>query len=445
MNLLGRQWHAHESENLAHIHDGPEADLSRYDLMRGPEAPGAQRHAAAALNRLEPEYMPHAFEVHKQIEERGEFFKRHAHTRLRMADYLLDVSAATHNPEYTQLSKRLREARHSFTWGINYSAEWLGENHIEPRLQWDSKAGLPKLCPDDARDDARRIWRIFSPRIWHEINVNGCELHYAVFSPPNWPRTEDMRANIDAGFAEIHDRVMYAGGKNWRNPKRRLAWLRGMLNVLEDPLSERGDWNGHFNGFLITEPRPDYGELREVYGHHLHIEPVGTHGRPTLAEFESVFKELVKYPLQSIPAKSIDKADAGETRAPAATEYPFDAFDQWWQAHKGLRRVREYGCLYYSKRRIREVAAEAEAAGTAEPDELELDAGATWLGRGRCSPSLFSVEIPLGFHADSENLSPCIKITAGEPATGPPNGVRPSWRAPGPAPARRQPDGLEFW
>lgn len=424
------QHHVARAGTLDAVFNGPEADLPAWDLAQGPDSPGARRHELAAENRIELEHYELALKAHKAIEDRGPFYRRHAYVRHRIAEYLDNVSAAVHGAEFAELAVRLRNARTSFTWGIDFELE-----APEPTMQWDNKAGLSKLCPDDARDDARKIWRRYGPRVEAELE-KGYELHYMVAAPPNFDRGE-LRAGIDAGFKHLRDAVMYGrtDGRVARNPDdklRRLPWLHGMLAILEDPLSVRGNWNGHYNCFLITDRKPDYKALRDAVGWHVHVEPVGGTGRPTPEQIIAAAKEAIKYPLQGIPAKSIEKSDDDTTPAPPVVAWPYDAFAEWWEAHKGLRRVRAWGSLYSN-------------------DAIdELEAGGTWLGRGRCSPSDFAAEVPLphviagrGRAApENANLAPCIKITGAAGAQGPPGApeqpFRPTWR-PGPRADGRAP------
>ena len=205
--MTDQQYHAHLTGSLESGADDGTVHLAGHDLWKGPNSPGAQRHERAARNRVEAEYLPGALEAHKKIEARGPFYRAHAYVREQIADYLDLVGTATHKSKYFSLADKLRGARRSFTWGVNYDLEWLDPKLIELAMQWDTKAGLVKLCPDDAREDARRIWKRHGPRIT-ELLEAGKELHYAVVAMPNWDRGK-LHSKIRAGFKHLHAGVMY--------------------------------------------------------------------------------------------------------------------------------------------------------------------------------------------------------------------------------------------
>ncbi len=58
------------------------------------------------------------------------------------------------------------------------------------------------------------------------------------------------------------------------------------------------------------------------------------------------FKEIIKYSGASIASKSAEKADSGSTKAPTMTNWPAEAWREWFIANRGFRSTRSYGILY---------------------------------------------------------------------------------------------------
>lgn len=309
-----------------------------------------------------------ALELADKVEERGKGYTKRARTRWAIANYLRTyVYPATFNAEYRELAQKLEDARPWAIYGVDVDEKLV--------IEWAQRAGLVKLCPDDAREEGMRVGQIYEPRI-RELQEQGYELHFAVFTLPNAARWH-LGACMDSIFDRLrctitHARVDGRIARNLSDAKRVFPDLVGALATLEAPLSARGDWNVHVNVLMVFKGRPDYGALRDAWGANVEFRwvPTGAGG--------AAIRELVKYTLKATSEKSIDKRRA--TEAPPLIEWPPDAFDEWWRAHKGFRRTRSWGLLYSGK-----------IEKPARDPERPID----WIGKIKNTPSRFVVSRPM--------------------------------------------------
>jgi hypothetical protein len=329
--------------------------------------------------------------AHELVSKKKNFLDR-ARVRCAVADYLGGVVhpyALRHESpdvaaEVSQLACKLYDARPIGIYGL----DWLEEaGHV----QWSNRAGLVKLCPDDAREESQRSSRLYGERI-AMLDEAGYVLRSAVFTLPNFPRWH-LAAGIDSIYEQFKRTILYARtdgrvARSIRDPKRKFPDLVGAWACLEAPLSARHEtdpsnaWNVHLNVLLVFKPSqlahgmPDYGPIREAWGSiiHWHTIPQGDRDAQRAA-----LRELVKYPLQTVGEKSGRKHADGSSAAPPLICWPPDCFLEWWRAHKGFRRTRSWGMLY--------------AGHLAERYSPDLDR-IGWCGSIRLTPSRCVVTLP---------------------------------------------------
>src|SRR5882672_627883 len=259
---------------------------------------------------------------------------------------------------YLLLSQKLRDARPIGAYGVDVDDEELRE-------RWANRAGLVKLCPDDARAESQRSSKLYGQRI-AELDAQGYVLRSAVFTLPNVPQWH-LGAGMDSIFDRFKQTILYARvdgrvARSIRDTKRRFPDLVGAWACLEAPLSglyydDRSNaWNVHLNLLLVSKPsagpygRPDYAPLNEAWGAGIRWRTIPQGNRDAMRH---AILELVKYPLQTVASKSAKDrprkfaADGRElTPAPPMIEWPAEFFCEWWRAHKGFRRTRSWGLLY---------------------------------------------------------------------------------------------------
>lgn len=292
----------------------------------------------------------------------------HANVRAAIARYLETVVApAVADPIIGKLSARLREARQHGT--IMYHPERKKFVTI-----WDQKAGLPLLCPDDAREEAMRVQRRVVPAVLEQLKHKGARAYYAVFTVPD-AAPGKLRAAMRALFRRFNQLMRDVQFAQRRRQRRRQGArarqlelaaelpILGAYAVLEAPLSHDRDWHPHLNVIFVTSGWFDYAKLREYW--HWNVEVRRLEGKE--AALAAALRELIKYSVRAVPEKSAAKqhsttrgvvdmggpAAGGESRqfagppvAPALIEWTADEFVEWWGAHQRFRRSRGYGCLY---------------------------------------------------------------------------------------------------
>lgn len=335
-------------------------------------------------------YFQTAIDYHRQLEDRSEMWLDHARVRAAVGNYL-EHTVYRYQPsaEYLRLAFKLRDARPLAFWGVDPF-----DDVERPAVQWTNRAGLVKLCPDDAREDQQRATNLYTDRIV-DLGDDGNLIRFAVFTMPNAPQWH-LAACIDATFARFRNEIVYGrtDGKVARkigDPMRRFPNLLGAWACLETPLSARyaydrpNAWNVHLNVLCVFRPDeqhpkgwPDYAKFAETWGARIHWQEVQAgSGDATRA----AIRELVKYPLKAVSLKTLEKASSGNTQAPPLIEWPPEYFVEWWQAHKGLRRARAWGALY--------------ANGWPRPPARDLDK-CDWLGRIKLSVAGCDVSRPFG-------------------------------------------------
>jgi len=249
--------------------------------------------------------------------------------------------------------ERLRRARHTFTWGYSLAK---GKSVV----LWDEKAGLSRLCPDDAREETQRLARrVLGPL--EAAQEDGCALHYLVLTSPNAAPGGLRKENV--AICKRFRRLILQSGE--------FPEIKGALTVLEAPLGSNRDWNVHLNVILVTRGGMNlYERLRHKWRWNIG-------GARRLARGPGVVKgalcELIKYAATATVTKSQEKAAKAATlrdgtpRAPPPPMLEWTGAEllEWLRAMRGFRRTRTYGCLFRLKK--------------PEPEDLGQ---VIWLGRG---------------------------------------------------------------
>lgn len=349
-----------------------------------------ERYDEQATTVVRDPYYQTALDYHAQLETKADMWLDHARVRKAVADYLEHtVFPYDRNPEYLRLAFKLRDARPMAFWGVDPF-----DDADTPAVQWTNRAGLVKLCPDDAREDQQRATNLYADRLT-ELGDDGNLIRFAVFTMPNAAQWH-LAACIDAAFRRFRNEIVYGrtDGRVARrigDPARRFPNLLGAWACLETPLSARhawdrpNAWNVHLNVLCVFRPDernpkgwPDYAKFAEAWGARIHWQEVQAgSGDATRA----AIRELIKYPLKAVSLKTLEKASSGNTRAPPMIEWPPEYFVEWWRAHKGLRRLRAWGTLY--------------ANGWPRPPPRNLDQ-VDWIGRIKLTVAGCDVSRPFG-------------------------------------------------
>lgn len=260
-----------------------------------------------------------------------------AHARDRVAHYLeTKVAPFMVRKSELGLSERLRECRQEYRRGIMPNGKNI--------LRWDRKAGLPLLCPDDAREEAMRLSRRIVPHLMEQL-ADGCVAHYAVLTMPNV-----AAGNLRKGMEQLQKRF-YSLLRACKRRRDRPFPIVGAVSVMECPLGWRRDWHPHLNVIFITDGSFfDYAKFRQHWHYNCELRKLDGK-RPAI---ERSFRELIKYSTRAVPEKSADHASKmrvgwnGEEipPAPSMVEWTPQEFLEWWRAHRKFRRSRTYRSLY---------------------------------------------------------------------------------------------------
>lgn len=308
-----------------------------------------------ALDRAEivdPGYARDAAALQERIEADSTDRARRRQAELELADYIESV-AHVHpsSAEYFGLSRlveRMRACRQSGTVGLRPDGGYV--------VVWDQKCDQVRLCPDEAREETRRVAERYVPFVLSWLREKPTRrLFWLVLTDRNVPTGqlaegkkaawERFRSHIWKG--KYHACPLERRGRGYARTRRRtmpkFPGVKGALVVQEDPLSAAGDWNVHLNALLLVDGPLDYRELRQEWGRNLEIREVRERDA---AGLRAAVAELVKYAALAVPTKSAEKRASGQTRAPAMVEWPTERWLEWWAAQRGSRRTRSYGVLY---------------------------------------------------------------------------------------------------
>ena len=226
--------------------------------------------------------------------------------------------------------ERLRTARTHAQFGIRL-------NTGKAIAYWDTKAGLSRLCPDDAREEAMRLRRRFVPAR-DKLREEGHRFLYAVFTMPN-----SAAGELREGMGAIFDRFKRLLKAKNADGEKLFPQIKGSLCVLEAPLGAERDWNVHLNVIMPVKGFLNFGELRKQW--HWNVEMQWISDAP--GAFESAFAELIKYAVAATVAKSAThRAQNGRKPPPPMLEWSGAELLEWLRAMHGFRRTRAYGALY---------------------------------------------------------------------------------------------------
>lgn len=259
-----------------------------------------------------------------------------AHARDRVAKYLKEVvTPHMWRRSHYELADRLIDARHSYRRSIMPDGKNL--------MRWDRKAGLPLLCPDDAREEAMRLSRRIVPNLLAQLD-GGCEAHYCVLT---WPNAEpgQLRAVQDDIFRKFNSIMRACKGNDPPFP------IVGAVAVMESPLGVHRDWHPHLNVVLVTSGFLDYEKFRARWHWNCELRKI----EGTRLEVERSFRELIKYSCRAVPEKSeahaarhvrFDHNGNALPPPPAMIDWTPREWLEWWESHRRRRRTRTYRSLY---------------------------------------------------------------------------------------------------
>lgn len=247
-----------------------------------------------------------------------------------VADYAAACGSLDVSEELRGRAIKMYHCRTSGMFGIG--------THGEPVIAWDTKCSQSKLCPDESRHEAQRLYDRYADPI-SEHEKNGGRIYKIWPTLPNYPpgRLREGKRHI---FKRYRDRIVRAqAGK-----KRKFPHV-GSLMIQEDPQSAAGDWNVHLNGIVLADGWLDYAELRAAWGCNIEIRQHKLSGNAErrARDLHGLFNEMVKYAIRTVPEKSITKH---HSEAPAFTDWTPAAALEWYLANRRFRRVRSYGSLY---------------------------------------------------------------------------------------------------
>lgn len=283
----------------------------------------------------------------------------------KLADYIQhEVNDAGHRPWLDTLANRLRNCRQRGTLAQMSNGKTV--------VLWDSKCGQSRLCPDEARNETHRLIEIYGIAIPSYLRKKpGSRLYYATLTLPNFP---DGRLRY--GLENIYRRWNKLR-KSRRNGKLRFPSLKGALCVVEAPRSARGDWNVHMNVFFVADDYFSFSDLRAAWHWNLDIKQVDADP----GKITSALREAIKYAVEITPSKSMRKAESGATKAPAMTEWPPEAWLEWFESHQKYRRVRSYGALFLNKKNKEFLEIVPEPPRSVDDSDLIILGRVHWSGK----------------------------------------------------------------
>jgi hypothetical protein len=290
-------------------------------------------------------WAPTAIEAQEQLELGLPGYSKNHHIRQRLSSVLVEralpeAQSQGRGSRYVEnCAKRLKHAR--WSGAVGYS---LGKS--KSIVFWDEKAGLSRLCPDDAREEAQRLSRkVLGPL--EALQSAGHALHYCVFTTPNAAPGRLRKEMVD--ICKRFRRVILKS--KWPDGSPRFPEIKGALCVLEAPLGGARDWNVHLNVILVVDGYLDYKKLRSYWHWDVHARPLAV--GPGVVK--GALTELIKYAVAATVAKSAEKAlesDGGgggeEKRVPPPPMLEWSGREllEWMLAMRGFRRTRTYGRLF---------------------------------------------------------------------------------------------------
>lgn len=284
-------------------------------------------------------WAPTALEAHEQLElALPGLSLRHA-IRRALAEALEQRVLPLCNGKWVHnYIDRLRRARWHGMWGYSHAQG-------KAVVFWDEKAGLSRLCPDDAREEAQRLSRkVLGPL--EGLQADGHALHYCVFTSPN-AAPGQLRQEMVRLCKRLRSRILK---KKYPDGSPVFPEIKGALCVLEAPLGSSRDWNVHLNVILVVKGYLCYKKLRSHWYWNVEANPLAV--GPGVVK--GALTELIKYAVAATVSKSAEKAAQAATLRdgtprvppPPMLEWTGAELLEWLRAMRGFRRTRTYGCLY---------------------------------------------------------------------------------------------------
>lgn len=233
-----------------------------------------------------------------------------------------DLGHAETGQELHDIGVRMYSCRTSGPFGIG--------PHGKPVIAWDEKCGSSKLCPDEARHEAQRLFDHYAQTIADYAKTGG-RVYKVWPTVPNYPAGR-LREGMRHIFARWRKRIMRPV-KNGRNK----FGIETSLAILEVPLGKNRDWNIHLNCIVLTRGWLSYKALRAAWGCNIEITE---HKRFDEKGMYGLFNEMVKYAVRAVPEKSSSKH---HSEAPAFIEWTAEEIIEWYEANRRFRRTRAYG------------------------------------------------------------------------------------------------------
>lgn len=296
-------------------------------------------------------------------------YEKHRIIERRIADfYYYEVAPFAESVQRMDIANNLRatalklyQCRTGGPFGIG--------THGRPVVAWDKKCGCSKLCPDEARAEAQRLYDRYAQAIVDHVKAGG-RVYKVWPTLPNYPagRLREGKRHI---FKRYRDKIVRA-----QLGKQNKFGHVGSLVIQEDPKSAHDDWNVHLNGIILSKGFLSYKELRAAWGCNIEIRQHKMRRSPAQLEHDlhALFNEMIKYPVITVAEKSQDKATRHVTDAPALTDWTPAEVIEWHEANHGFRRTRAYGSLH----------------GIGKPDRPNVTP-TRWLGRLDWQPDGYKV------------------------------------------------------
>jgi hypothetical protein len=264
--------------------------------------------------------IPDTLRASAQLELDLPAYSERAEIRRRLATKIAGEVLPGYCPRWLErYPEKLRSARQTGCFGLRRDTG-------RPIVFWDEKAGLSRLCPDDAREEAQRLKRrVLEPL--QAAQADGASLDYVVFTTPN-AKPGELRHGMQAIY------------RRFKKVMPKFPQIKGALCVLEAPLGQARDWNVHLNVILVSRGFMDWKALRAAWHWNLEIRRLPK----APGAIAGALSELIKYAVASTASKS--EEHAGRSPAPAMLEWSGAELTEWLCAMHAFRRTRTYGVLY---------------------------------------------------------------------------------------------------
>ena len=300
----------HDAKRIAAEFDA-EKEVAAERLLPQHKQLGAERDDPGALS---------IYETHRIVERQiAEKLYR------QVAPDAAELGEAETSEQLHKIALRMYSCRTSGPFGIG--------PHGQIVVAWDEKCGQSKLCPDEARHEAQRLFDHYAQTI-ADAAKKGYRVYKLWPTLPNY-RAGRLREGMRHIFARWNKRIMRPV-KDGRNKFR----IETSIGILETPLSKNRDWNVHLNCIVLTRGWLNYAALRKAWGFDIEIRQ---HSRFDEKGMYGLFNEMVKYSVRTVAEKSQDKARRHASEAPPFLDWTSAEIIEWYKANQRFRRTRAYG------------------------------------------------------------------------------------------------------